>query len=56
MFHEWFAAGAVFGIKAFFAVIAFLGFSVVTLGILTLVARILTPRDEGSDADDLHRD
>ena len=50
-FAEWVAAGAAFGIKAFFAVVVFLLCCGIVLGLLGLMARFF-----GGDEDDMDRD
>ena len=50
-FVEWVAAGAAFGIKAFFAVFVFLLCAGIVLGVLAAMARIF-----GGDDDDMDRD
>lgn len=50
-FAEWVAAGAAFGIKAFFAVVVFLLCCATVLGVLTALAGLF-----GGRSDDLDRD
>lgn len=45
-FAEWVAAGAAFGIKAFFAVTVFLLLCCTVLGVLAAVVRIFGGEDE----------
>ena len=52
MFYDWVSTGAIFGIKAFFAVATFLLFCGAVLGFLALVGAWLKA---GRDEDDLHR-
>ena len=49
MFTEWFAAGAAFGIKAFFAVVVFLLCCATVLGILTAIASMFGGRKDDMD-------
>ena len=41
MFYEWVAAGAAFGIKAFFAVAVFVAFSAAIFGLCGLLASVV---------------
>lgn len=50
-FAEWVAAGAAFGIKAFFAVVVFLLCVCTVLGLLTVVAGLFGGRDDDMDRD-----
>ena len=45
MFYEWVAAGAAFGVEAFFAVFMFLLCCCVIVGILALVAAFMRAGD-----------
>ena len=51
-FAEWVAAGAAFGIKAFFAVLVFLLCCATVLGVVTALAGLFGGREE----DDMDRD
>ena len=48
-FAEWVAAGAAFGIKAFFAVTVFLLCCATVLGILTAIASVFGGREDDMD-------
>jgi hypothetical protein len=50
-FAEWVAAGAAFGIKAFFAVFVFALCCATVLGVLTALAGVFGGRDDGVDRD-----
>ena len=50
-FAEWVAAGAAFGIKAFFAVFVFFLCCATVLGVLSMVASVFRGRDDGMDRD-----
>ena len=48
-FAEWVAAGAAFGIKAFFAVVVFLLCCATVLGVLTALAGLFGGREDDLD-------
>ena len=50
-FAEWFAEGAAFGFKAFFAVLVFMLCCATVLGVLTAIASVFGGRDDGVDRD-----
>ena len=51
MFAEWFAEGAAFGLRAFFAALVFVLCSGIVLGLFGLIASFF-----GGDEDDMDRD
>jgi hypothetical protein len=51
MFAEWFAEGAAFGFKGFFAALVFVLCSVIALMLFGLIASVF-----GGDEDDMDRD
>lgn len=51
MFYEWVSAGAIFGIKAFFALVAFALCAGVVLLVLTLIGSMVREIDNGKSKD-----
>ena len=49
MFAEWFAEGAAFGFRAFFAVFVFVLCCATVLGILTAIASVFGGREDDMD-------
>lgn len=51
MFYEWVSAGAIFGIKAFFAIFTFLLFCAMLMGLVAIVGSFF----KAGSGDDPHR-